>query len=147
MLIVKDEKTNKIKRLYTGREIIIAMGKKYQQLHDVYKPFYDTYFELFDHETKDYIPIDKMPLFANENDFYECLADGNKDIYRIERLNSKKFKDKKGNIIKVNNINELKKYKNKLLKPIHQFILYGLSIAMGIVLGKFIILLMKTYLG
>ena len=41
---------------------------------------------------------------------------------------------------------ELKKYKNKLLKPIHQFILYGLSIAMGIVLGKFIILLMKTYL-
>ena len=143
MLVVKDEKTNKIKRLYTGREIIIAMGKKYQQLHDIYKPYYETYFELFDHENKDYIPINKIPLFANENDFYECLAEGNKDIYRIERLNSKKLKDRKGNIIKANNINELKKYRNK---PI-QFILYGLSLITGVVLGEFIISLIKTYLG
>ena len=147
MLIVKDEKTNKIKRLYTGREIIIAMGKKYQQWHDVYKPFYDTYFDLFEKETKEYIPLDKISLFVNENDFYECLAEGNKDIYRIEKLNSKKFKDKKGNIIKVNNINELKKYKNNLFKPIHKFILYGSSIAMGIVLGEFIKILIKNYLG
>ena len=143
MLVVKDDKTNKIKRLYTGREIIIAMGKKYQQLHDIYKPYYETYFELFDHETKDYIPIDRIPLFANEDDFYKCLSEGNKDIYRIERLNGKKLKDRKGNIIKVNNINELKKYRNK---PI-QFILYGLSLATGVVLGEFIISLIKTYLG
>ena len=144
MLIVKDDKTNKIKRLYTGKEIIIAMGKKYQQLHDIYKPYYETYFELFDHETKDYIPIDRIPLFANEDDFYECLSEGNKDIYRIERLNNKKLKDRKGNIIKANNINELKKYRNK---PIQQFILYGLSLVTGVVLGEFIISLIKTYLG
>lgn len=147
MLIVKDDKTNKIKRLYTGKEIIIAMGKKYKQMHDIYKPFYDTYFELFDHKTKDYIPIDRIPLFANENDFYECPSEGIKDIYRIERMNSKKFKDKKGNIIKVNNINELKRYRNKLFEPLQQFILYGLSLITGVVLGEFIIILIKTYLG
>ena len=147
MIVVQDEKTKKIKRLYTGEEIIIAMGKKYQQLHDAYKPLYDTYFELFEQETKDYIPIDKIPLFINENDFYNCLAEGNKDIYRIERLNSKKFKDEKGNIIKINNINELKKYRNNLFKPINRFILYGLSITIGVILGKFILLFIKTYLG
>lgn len=147
MLVVQDEKTKKIKRLYTGKEIIIAMGKKYQQWHDVYKPLYNTYFELFEEETKDYIPIDKIPLFVNENDFYECLAEGNKDIYRIERLNSKKFKDKNGNIIKVNNINELKKYRNKLLRPIYLIISYGLALTLGILIGKFIAILVETYLG
>ena len=57
------------------------------------------------------------------------------------------IKDKNGNIIKVNNINELKKYRNNLLKPIRKFILYGLSIAVGVVLGELIISLLKTYLG
>ena len=147
MMVLQNEKTKEIKRVYTGKEIIIAMGKKYQNLHDLYKEHYNEYFELFGDEEEGYIPLTKMPLFDSEEEFYYCLAEGNKDIYRIEKLNSKKFKDKKGNVIKVNNINELKKYKNNLFKPIHKFILYGSSIAIGIVLGEFIKLLIKNYLG
>jgi len=146
MLILQNEKTKEIKRVYTGREIITAMGKKYQRLHDLYKEHYDTHFDLFSDETEGYIPLTKMPLFDSEEEFYSCLAEGNNDIYRIERLNKKKFKDKNGKYIKVKNINELKKYRNNLLRPIYLTISYGLAIALGISIGKFIIILMETYL-
>lgn len=146
MVILQNEKTKEIKRIYTGREIITAMGKKYQCLHELYKEHYDEYFELFGDEEEGYIPLTKMPLFDSEEEFYSCLAEGNNDIYRIERLNKKKFKNKDGKYIKVKNINELKKYRNNLLRPIYSIISYGLAIALGITIGKFIIILMETYL-
>ena len=87
-----------------------------------------------------YIPLTKMPLFDSEEEFYYCLAEGNKDIYRIERLNKKKFKDKNGKYIKVRNINELKRYKNKFLSSIYSIISYMLGVALGVLLVKFIII-------
>lgn len=146
MMVLQNEKTKEIKRIYTGKEIIIAMGKKYQNLHELYKEHYNEYFELFGDEEEGYIPLTKMPLFDSEEEFYYCLAEGNKDIYRIERLNKKKFKDKDGKYIKVRNINELKQYKNKFLSFIYSTIRYMLSVALGILIGKFIIILMETYL-
>lgn len=146
MMVLQNEKTKEIKRIYTGKEIIIAMGKKYQHLHDLYKEHYNEYFELFGDEEEGYIPLTKMPLFDSEEEFYYCLAEGNKDIYRIERLNKKKFKDKNGKYIKVRNINELKRYKNKFLSFIYSTIRYMLGVTLGILIGKFIIILMETYL-
>ena len=147
MIVLQNEKTKEIKRIYTGKEIIIAMGKKYQNLHKLYKEHYNEYFELFGDEEEGYIPLTKMPLFDSEEEFYYCLAEGNKDIYRIERLNKKKFKDKNGKYIKVRNINELKRYKNKFLSSIYSIISYMLGVVLGVVLGtllvKFIIILLK----
>lgn len=140
MMVLQNEKTKEIKRIYTGKEIIIAMGKKYQNLHDLYKEHYNEYFELFGDEEEGYIPLTKMPLFDSEEEFYYCLAEGNKDIYRINRLNKKKFKDKDGKYIKVRNINELKRYKNKFLSSIYSTIRYILSIALGVLVVKFIII-------
>ena len=140
MMVLQNEKTKEIKRVYTGKEIIIAMGKKYQNLHDLYKEHYNEYFELFGDEEEGYIPLTKMPLFDSEEEFYYCLAEGNKDIYRIERLNKKKFKDKDGKYIKVRNINELKRYKNKFLSSIYSIISYILGVALGVLLVKFIII-------
>lgn len=140
MIVLQNEKTKEIKRIYTGKEIIIAMGKKYQNLHDLYKEHYNEYFELFGDEEEGYIPLTKMPLFDSEEEFYYCLAEGNKDIYRIERLNKKKFKDKDGKYIKVRNINELKRYKNKFLSSIYSIISYMLGVALGVLLVKFIII-------
>ena len=140
MMVLQNEKTKEIKRIYTGKEIIIAMGKKYQNLHDLYKEHYNEYFELFGDEEEGYIPLTKMPLFDSEEEFYYCLAEGNKDIYRIERLNKKKFKDKDGKYIKVRNINELKRYKNKFLSFIYSIISYILGVALGVLLIKFIII-------
>ena len=134
MMVLQNEKTKEIKRVYTGKEIIIAMGKKYQNLHDLYKEHYNEYFELFGDEEEGYIPLTKMPLFDSEEEFYYCLAEGNKDIYRIERLNKKKFKDKDGKYIKVRNINELKRYKNKFLSSIYSIISYMLGVALGVLL-------------
>lgn len=146
MMVLQNEKTKEIKRIYTGKEIIIAMGKKYQNLHELYKEHYNEYFELFGDEEEGYIPLTKMPLFDSEEEFYYCLAEGNKDIYRIERLNKKKFKDKNGKYIKVRNINKFKRYKNKFLSFIYSTIIYMLGVALGILIGKFIIILMETYL-
>jgi len=143
MLILQNEKTKEIKRVYTGREIITAMGKKYQHLHELYKEHYDTHFDLFSDESEGYIPLTKMPLFESEEEFYSCLAEGNNDIYRIERLNKKKFKDKNGKYIKVKNINELKKYRNNLLRPIYLTIKYGLALTLGILIGRFIVALLE----
>lgn len=140
MMVLQNEKTKEIKRIYTGKEIIIAMGKKYQNLHELYKEHYNEYFELFGDEEEGYIPLTKMPLFDSEEEFYYCLAEGNKDIYRIERLNKKKFKDKDGKYIKVRNINELKQYKNKFLSSIYSTIRYILGVALGILIVKFIII-------
>lgn len=140
MMVLQNEKTKEIKRIYTGKEIIIAMGKKYQNLHDLYKEHYNEYFELFGDEEEGYIPLTKMPLFDSEEEFYYCLAEGNKDIYRIERLNKKKFKDKDGKYIKVRNINELKRYKNKFLSSIYSIISYILGVALGVLVVKFIII-------
>lgn len=140
MMVLQNEKTKEIKRVYTGKEIIIAMGKKYQNLHDLYKEHYNEYFELFGDEEEGYIPLTKMPLFDSEEEFYYCLAEGNKDIYRIERLNKKKFKDKDGKYIKVRNINELKRYKNKFLSSIYSIISYILGVALGVLIVKFIII-------
>ena len=140
MIVLQNEKTKEIKRVYTGKEIIIAMGKKYQNLHDLYKEHYNEYFELFGDEEEGYIPLTKMPLFDSEEEFYYCLAEGNKDIYGIERLNKKKFKDKDGKYIKVRNINELKRYKNKFLSSIYSIISYILGVALGILIVKFIII-------
>lgn len=140
MMVLQNEKTKEIKRIYTGKEIIIAMGKKYQNLHDLYKEHYNEYFELFGDEEEGYIPLTKMPLFDSEEEFYYCLAEGNKDIYRIERLNKKKFKNKDGKYIKVRNINELKRYKNKFLSSIYSIISYILGVALGVLLVKFIII-------
>lgn len=139
-MVLQNEKTKEIKRIYTGKEIIIAMGKKYQNLHDLYKEHYNEYFELFGDEEEGYIPLTKMPLFDSEEEFYYCLAEGNKDIYRIERLNKKKFKDKNGKYIKVRNINELKRYKNKFLSSIYSTIRYMLGVALGVLIVKFIII-------
>ena len=140
MMVLQNEKTKEIKRIYTGKEIIIAMGKKYQNLHDLYKEHYNEYFELFGDEEEGYIPLTKMPLFDSEEEFYYCLAEGNKDIYRIERLNKKKFKDKDGKYIKVRNINELKRYKNKFLSFIYSIISYMLGVVLGVLIVKFIII-------
>ena len=140
MMVLQNEKTKEIKRIYTGKEIIIAMGKKYQNLHELYKEHYNEYFELFGDEEEGYIPLTKMPLFDSEEEFYYCLAEGNKDIYRIERLNKKKFKDKDGKYIKVRNINELKRYKNKFLSSIYSIISYILGVALGVLIVKFIII-------
>ena len=140
MMVLQNEKTKEIKRIYTGKEIIIAMGKKYQNLHELYKEHYNEYFELFGDEEEGYIPLTKMPLFNSEEEFYYCLAEGNKDIYRIERLNKKKFKDKNGKYIKSRNINELKRYKNKFLSSIYSIISYILGVALGVLLVKFIII-------
>ena len=140
MMVLQNEKTKEIRRVYTGKEIIIAMGKKYQNLHDLYKEHYNEYFELFGDEEEGYIPLTKMPLFDSEEEFYYCLAEGNKDIYRIERLNKKKFKDKDGKYIKVRNINELKRYKNKFLSSIYSIISYILGVALGVLIVKFIII-------
>ena len=140
MMVLQNEKTKEIKRIYTGKEIIIAMGKKYQNLHDLYKEHYNEYFELFGDEEEGYIPLTKMPLFDSEEEFYYCLAEGNKDIYRIERLNKKKFKDKDGKYIKVRNINELKRYKNKFLSFIYSIISYILGVALCVLIVKFIII-------
>lgn len=139
-MVLQNEKTKEIKRIYTGKEIIIAMGKKYQNLHELYKEHYNEYFELFGDEEEGYIPLTKMPLFDSEEEFYYCLAEGNKDIYRIERLNKKKFKDKNGKYIKVRNINELKRYKNKFLSSIYSIISYMLGVALGVLIVKFIII-------
>ena len=140
MTVLQNEKTKEIKRIYTGKEIIIAMGKKYQNLHELYKEHYNEYFELFGDEEEGYIPLTKMPLFDSEEEFYYCLAEGNKDIYRIERLNKKKFKDKNGKYIKDRNINELKRYKNKFLSSIYSIISYILGVALGVLIVKFIII-------
>lgn len=140
MMVLQNEKTKEIKRIYTGKEIIIAMGKKYQNLHELYKEHYNEYFELFGDEEEGYIPLTKMPLFDSEEEFYYCLAEGNKDIYRIDRLNKKKFKDKNGKYIKVRNINELKRYKNKFLSSIYSIISYILGVALGVLIVKFIII-------
>ena len=140
MMVLQNEKTKEIKRIYTGKEIIIAMGKKYQNMNDLYKEHNNEYFELFGDEEEGYIPLTKMPLFDSEEEFYYCLAEGNKDIYRIERLNKKKFKDKDGKYIKVRNINELKRYKNKFLSSIYSIISYMLGVALGVLLVKFIII-------
>ena len=140
MMVLQNEKTKEIKRIYTGKEIIIAMGKKYQNLHELYKEHYNEYFELFGDEEEGYIPLTKMPLFDSEEEFYYCLAEGNKDIYRIERLNKKKFKDKNGKYIKVRNINKLKRYKNKFLSSIYSIISYILGVALGVLIVKFIII-------
>lgn len=139
-MVLQNEKTKEIKRIYTGKEIIIAMGKKYQNLHDLYKEHYNEYFELFGDEEEGYIPLTKMPLFDSEEEFYYCLAEGNKDIYRIERLNKKKFKNKDGKYIKARNINELKRYKNKFLSCIYSTISYILGVALGVLIVKFIII-------
>ena len=143
MMVLQNEKTKEIKRIYTGKEIIIAMGKKYQNLHDLYKEHYNEYFELFGDEEEGYIPLTKMPLFDSEEEFYYCLAEGNKDIYRIERLNKKKFKDKNGKYTKDRNINELKRYKNKFLSFIYSTISYILGVALGVLIVKFIIISLK----
>lgn len=132
MLIIKNDDQKSIKRVYTGEEIIIAIGKRYEQLHEIYKPHYKTYFDIFNIEGA----FDKVPLFENEQDFYNCLAAGNKDIYRIQNVNSKHFKNKDGKEIKINNIKELKKYRYNLSKPILYFLSISLGVMMGYLLSK-----------
>ena len=112
---INKEKTKEIKRIYTGKEIIIAMGKKYQNLHDLYKEHYNEYFELFGDEEEGYIPLTKMPLFDSEEEFYYCLAEGNKDIYRIERLN-KILNSQKENLDYRYDVKAYKEYLKEWLK-------------------------------
>ncbi len=121
MIIIKDEKTGKCKQLYTGEELIIAIGKKYEKIHESYKNNYDRYYDFFD---ENHNPVDKVPLFKDEADFYKCLSEGMVDIYKIKNFNSKEFKNKDGRIIKINHVWKYKSYKNKLLKPFKELFIF-----------------------
>lgn len=140
MIIIQDKETKEQKNIYNGKEILIAIGMKFKEIHDVYINHYNDHFDIFDGETG----IDHIPLFKDEKEFYDCLVNGNTELDEVNILNDKSFLDSKGRIIKIKNVYEYAKYKNRLFKPIKT-----ISIFIGIIsfIKAFIIPLIEKIIG
>lgn len=100
MLIIKN-KDGTIRHLYTGKEFIIALGKKYDMIHDGFKNKYDQYFEFFDN-SKD--GLDHIPIFENEKEFNTCLEIGKNEMELSSEINNILDKDE-------NNLLDIKDFK------------------------------------
>ena len=137
MIIVQDKKTKKYKQLYTGEELIIAIGKKYEKIHEAYKEKYDRYYDFFDEKHN---PINKVPLFKDEEEFYNCLIEGSIELRQIDNFNSTKLEDENGNVIKINHAWEYREYKNKLLKSIKTLLSSILIIIISYIVYKIVLL-------
>lgn len=100
MLIIKN-KDGSTRHLYTGKEFMIAIGKKYDMLHDGFKNKYEQYFEFFD-GSKD--GLDHIPIFESEKEFNTCLEIGKNEIQLSNEINDILDKDE-------NNILDIKDFK------------------------------------
>ena len=135
-----NKETNETKTLYTGKEIIIALGRKYQEMRSVLKKYYNDDLDIFD-ETDNIL---KQPMFSSEKEFRYYLAVGNNDLAEAEIINNYNLRDEKGEKIKINHYNdllELKKNKyNKIISGLVGFIKF---LTFTLVTGVVVYLLFK----
>lgn len=134
-----NKETNESKTLYTGKEIIIALGRKYQEMVSVLKKYYNDDLDIFD-ETDN---VSKQPMFSSEKEFRYYLAVGNNDLAEAEIINKYKLRDENDEKIEINHYNDLlklKKTKNKFVSGLFGFMKF-LTITLGT--GVVIYLLFK----
>jgi len=142
MEIYHDKETDKIKRLYTGREIMIALGVKLNIIHEVYKNHYKDLYDLFDERYKN--SMDKIPLFENELEFYNCLLEGNESLIKKNEIKKNPIYKKTKNHFKIKRYSDIKKYDEVIITSTRQIIIqtilhYIFWIGVGVCIGKFII--------
>lgn len=93
MMVMKN-KDGTIRYLYTGREFIAAIGKKYDLLHEKFENKYDQYFEFFDNSEDS---LDHIPIFENKDEFEQILTIAEKEMDLSSMINEEL--EKKENII------------------------------------------------
>ena len=124
-----NNETKESKTLYTGKEIIIALGRKYQEMVSVLKKYYNEDLDIFD-ETDN---VSKQPLFTSEKEFRYYLAVGNNDLAEAEIINKYNLRDENGEKIEINHYNDLlklKKAKNKFVSGLFGFMKF-ITITLG----------------
>jgi hypothetical protein len=135
-----NKETNESKTLYTGKEIIIALGRKYQEMSEVLKKYYNDDMDIFD-ETNN---IAKQPLFTNEKEFRYYLAVGNNDLAEAQVINKYDLRDENGKKIKINHYNDLVNLKkNVYVKFISGLLSFIKFLSITLVSGVVVYLLFK----
>ena len=112
MKLFQNKETGEYKTFYSGKDVIIALGRKFQDLAEVLKENYNDELDIFDHKDA----ITKIPLFKDEEEFKAYLGLGTQDMYEAEIINKYKFKDENDKIIKIETYNELKNVRQKIKK-------------------------------
>ena len=113
MILIKDKETNEVRNIYSGEEIMIAFGMKFQTLCDEVKTR-DTsdHYDIFN--LKDNSSFTNIPIFASEEEFKKYLAAGIDQMRTAKALNNMKLRDPETNqIIEIHNYNDLKKMNKK----------------------------------
>lgn len=110
MKLMQNKETGEYKTFYTGKEITIALGRKFQDLAEVLRGNYNDELDIFDHKDA----ITKIPLFNDEDEFKAYLGLGTQDMYEANIINKYKFKDENDKIIKIDSYNELKNVRRKI---------------------------------
>lgn len=135
-----NKETKETKSLYTGKEIIIALGRKYQEMASVLKKYYNDDLDIFD-ETDN---VSKQPMFSSEKEFRYYLAVGNNDLAEAETINKYNLIDENGEKIKINHYSDLIKLKknnnNKFVSCLFGFMKF---LTFTLVTGVVIYLLFK----
>lgn len=122
MMLIKDKETNEVRNIYSGDEIMIAFGMKFQTLCDEVKSR-DTsdHYDIFN--TKDNSSFTNVPIFASEEEFKRFLAAGVEQMRTAKALNNMKLVDPETNkTIEIHNYNDLKKLNRKRNRGTNWFI-------------------------
>ena len=110
MLTIKDPESNLLRTIYSGREIIIAFGRKFQDLYDEAKQRdLDDHYDIFNKNSD--TAFDKTPIFKNEEEFRRYLYLGSKDMEEAKIINELNLKDENNKDIKIKTYDELKNIK------------------------------------
>lgn len=135
-----NKETKESKTLYTGKEIIIALGRKYQEMTSVLKKYYNEDLDIFD-ETEN---VSKQPLFSSEKEFRYYLAVGNNDLAEAETINKYNLRDENGEKIKINHYNDLLGLKkNKFVNFVSGLLSFMKFLTFTLVTGVVVYLLFK----
>lgn len=110
MKLFQNKETGEYKTFYSGKDIIIALGRKFQDLAEVLKENYNDELDIFDNKDA----ITKIPLFKDEEEFKAYLGLGTQDMYEADIINKYKFKDENDKIIKIETYDELKNVRQKI---------------------------------
>lgn len=133
--------------LYTGEELMIALGEQFNRIHDILK---DHYGDLYDIESvgKNWIDV---KLFENVNEFKNCLYDGSTKYY-TDQIVKKRVKEieekiKDGTYIdKMSKIKRNRLSKFKMMNGIFTVLTWLLGIGIGYFITKIILDLVSSLL-
>lgn len=133
--------------LYTGRELMIAIGEQLNRIHDTLKGHYD---DLYDIESigKNWLDV---KLFENANEFKNCLYDGSTKYYTDQIINEsvKEIEDKIKDGIYINKMPKIKRNrlsKFKMMNGIFTVLTWLLGIGIGFFITKMILDLISSLL-